>query len=105
MLGFGPALTCSAESQIPASTGASRSTTPAHDPLYTVHCTESWGTCEVEGSGPDPERGEARGWWHGHMAVIDQAGSWEYDFWQVLAKPAGGGTITISWVGRTRNDR
>ena len=35
------------------------------------------------------------------MAVIDQASGWEYDFWQVASKPAGGGTISISWGGRT----
>ena len=35
------------------------------------------------------------------MAVIDQASGWEYDFWQVESKPAGGGTISISWGGRT----
>ncbi len=39
----------------------------------------------------------------GHMAVIDQAGGQEYDFWQVATNPlpAGGGTINISWGGRT----
>jgi hypothetical protein len=37
----------------------------------------------------------------GSMGVIDQASGWEYDFWQVQSKPSGGGTITISWGGRT----
>ena len=72
------------------------------DPVYTVHCTETWGTCEVEGLQvriPSAARPAAGG--DGHMAVIDQAGGWEYDFWQVLSKPSGGGTITISWGGRT----
>jgi hypothetical protein len=36
------------------------------------------------------------------MAVIDQLGRWEYDFWQVKHKPAGGGTLVVTWGGRTR---
>jgi hypothetical protein len=36
------------------------------------------------------------------MAVVDQQGGWEYDFWKVQSKPAGGGTLTIAWGGRTR---
>ena len=74
-----------------------------NDPVYTVHCTESWGTCEVEGMQVRiPDGARAAGGSDGHMAVVDQAGGWEYDFWQVKSKPAGGGTLTISWGGRTR---
>jgi hypothetical protein len=72
------------------------------DPLFTVHCTKSWGTCEVEGMQVRiPDAARAAGGGDGHMAVIDQQGGWEYDFWQVQSKPQGGGQLTISWGGRT----
>jgi hypothetical protein len=73
------------------------------DPVFTVHCTESWGTCEVEGMQvhiPDAARAASSS--DAHLAVVDQAGGWEYDLWAVKSKPAGGGTITIGWGGRTR---
>jgi hypothetical protein len=73
------------------------------DPLFTVHCTESWGTCAVEGAQiriPDAAMPADGG--DGHMAVIDQEAGWEYDFWRVQDKPSGGGTLTVSWGGRTR---
>jgi hypothetical protein len=74
------------------------------DPVYTVHCTKAWGTCAVEGMKvhiPAKARPAAGG--DGHMAVIDQAGGQEYDFWQVATNPlpAGGGTVNISWGGHT----
>jgi hypothetical protein len=75
------------------------------DPLYRIHCAESWGTCEIEGMQVAiPAAAEAAGGSDGHMTVIDQASGWEYDFWQVRNKPSQGGTITISWGGRTRID-
>jgi hypothetical protein len=73
------------------------------DPLFTVHCTESWGTCAAEGAQiriPDAARAADGG--DAHMAVVDQASGWEYDFWRVQNKPSGGGTLTVSWGGKTR---
>src|SRR5205823_1344223 len=58
------------------------------DPQFTIHCTESWGRCQVEGMRiriPDAARPAGGG--DGHMAVIDQADGWEYDFWQCSASP------------------
>jgi hypothetical protein len=73
------------------------------DPVYTVHCTESWGTCDVEGIQLQiPNAAKPAGAGDAHMAVIDQRGRWEYDFWQIKRKPAGGGTLVVSWGGRTR---
>jgi hypothetical protein len=75
------------------------------DPLFTLHCAESWGRCDVEGLQvriPDAAKPASGG--DGHMTVVDQASGWEYDFWQVRSKPAGGGTLTMSWGGRTRID-
>jgi hypothetical protein len=72
------------------------------DPLYTVHCLEDWGTCEVEGMQvrlPRAARPAAGG--DGHLAVVDQATGWEYDFWQVRPRSPGGGTLSVSWGGRT----
>jgi hypothetical protein len=73
------------------------------DPLYTVHCTEDWGTCEIEGMEvrlPVPAAPATGG--DAHLAVVDQATGWEYDLWQVRPRPAGGGALTVSWGGRTR---
>jgi hypothetical protein len=75
------------------------------DPVFTLHCSESWGRCDIEGMQiriPDPAKPAAGG--DAHMTVVDQASGWEYDFWQVSSKPAGGGTLTMSWGGRTRID-
>jgi hypothetical protein len=74
------------------------------DPLFTIHCVADYGgSCADEGLQvriPDAAK-QANGS-DGHMAVIDQAAGWEYDFWQVKSKPAGGGRLDISWGGRTR---
>jgi hypothetical protein len=75
------------------------------DPVFTVHCLEDWGRCDVEGHRvaiPDAARPAAGG--DGHLTVVDRASGWEYDFWQVRRKPRGGGTIEISWGGRTPID-
>ncbi len=74
------------------------------DPLYTVHCINSsqWGACEVEGAKihiPGPAR--AAGGADAHLAVIDKAAGMEYDFWQVLQKLSGGGTLTATYGGKT----
>jgi hypothetical protein len=74
------------------------------DPLFTVHCTKSWGRCEPEGRQIRiPDQAKPAGGGDGHLGVIQPDGD-EYDFWQVQSKPAGGGTITISWGGITRID-
>jgi hypothetical protein len=75
------------------------------NPVFKVHCARSsgWGPCEVEGASlriPDAARPAGGG--DGHLAVIDRASGWEYDFWQVQQKPAGGGTLTVSYGGKTR---
>ena len=38
------------------------------------------------------------------MTVVDQRSGWEYDFWRVLSKPAGGGRLDVAWGGKTRID-
>ena len=74
-----------------------------NDPWFEIHCTEEWGTCEVEGMRVRiPDRAEAAGGSDGHLTVVDQDSGWEYDFWQVRRKPSGGGRLVISWGGRTR---
>ena len=81
------------------------------DPLFRLDCTESWGTCaRSDGVAletlqiriPDAARPAAGG--DGHLAVVDQASGWEYDFWEVTSKPAGGGTMQFRWGGATRID-
>jgi hypothetical protein len=73
------------------------------DPAYTVHCVEDWGRCEVEGMRvPIPAEARPANGGDAHMAVVDQSTGWEYDFWQVRPRPAGGGTLNVSWGGRTK---
>jgi hypothetical protein len=74
------------------------------DPVYTVHCLRWTSSCEVEGMKLriPPEARPAAGA-DGHMAVV-QPDRWEYDFWQVRDRPAGGGTLTVSHGGRTMID-
>jgi hypothetical protein len=72
------------------------------DPLFTVHCTEAWGTCSIEGHTVRiPDQARVPGGEDKHLTVVDQATGWEYDFWGVSSKPAGGGRIDIGWGGRT----
>jgi hypothetical protein len=75
------------------------------DPVFRIHCTESWGTCPIEGHQVRiPDRARPAGGGDGHLAVLDYSTGWEYDLWQVRSKPAGGGTLEASWGGRTRLD-
>jgi hypothetical protein len=74
------------------------------DPTYTIRCAPpgNWGTCPVEGHQVRiPSAARPAGGDDGHLAVIDQATGWEYTMWQVQDKPATGGTIRVSWAGRT----
>ena len=77
------------------------------DPVFTVACDESQqGACDL----PDgtrvriPDAARPAGGSDGHLAVIDAASGWEYDFWRVASKPAGGGTLVVGGSGRTRID-
>jgi hypothetical protein len=73
------------------------------DPVFTIHCLKRWGRCDIEGARVGiPAGARAAGGGDGHMAVIDQASGWEYDFWQARPRRRGGGTISVSWGGRTR---
>jgi hypothetical protein len=72
------------------------------DPLFTIHCTESYGTCSIEGAQvriPDAAQ-PAAGDDH-HMTVVDQSTFMEYDFWHVEKKEKGGGQLNIGWGGGT----
>jgi hypothetical protein len=74
------------------------------DPAYTVQCSHSagWGPCEIDGATVHiPSGARAAGGSDGHMAVIDQASGWEYDFWQVQQIPSDGGSLTVGYAGRT----
>jgi hypothetical protein len=74
------------------------------DPEFTIHCVKDYGAgCGIEGMKIRiPDDAKAANADDGHMAVIDQATNWEYDFWQVRSKPRGGGRLDVSWGGRTR---
>jgi hypothetical protein len=75
------------------------------DPAFSVHCTEPWGTCPIEGARVRiPDAARVPGGTDGHLSVVDQASGWEYDFWRVRSKPQGGGRLVIAWGGRTRID-
>jgi hypothetical protein len=73
------------------------------DPVYTVHCTEAWGTCSVEGKSIHiPATATAASGSDAHMTVVDTATGTEYDFWGAGALPAAGGTLATSWGGSTQ---
>jgi hypothetical protein len=81
------------------------------DPLFTPDCTELWGTCtRSDGVGLEtlqiriPDAAQPAAGDDHHMTVVDQASGWEYDFWGVTGKPAGGGTLQVRWGGATRID-
>ena len=74
----------------------------AGDPTFALHATQPGSA--VEGMRipiPDAARPAAGG--DGHMTVVTPDG-WEYDFWRVRSKPAGGGTLVFDGGGRTRID-
>ena len=74
------------------------------DPLYTVDCIETWGTCPIEGlrmripqaALAPPTAND------GHMTVVEQWNGWEWDFYDAETPlQPGGGVIRIGWGGRT----
>ena len=72
----------------------------ATDPLFTIHSSEY--STDLEGLQirlPDAARPAGGG--DGHLAVVDQASGTEYDFWQVVSKPAGGGVLEVHGAGKT----
>jgi hypothetical protein len=74
------------------------------DPLYTLEATEPWGSNELNGMQiPIPAHARPSGSEDAHMTVVTPDG-WEYDFWATQTPPAGGGTLTFGWGGRTRID-
>jgi hypothetical protein len=77
----------------------------ATDPLFTLHCTAPWGRCAIEGAQVRiPDAARAAGGGDRHLTVVDASSGWEYDLYDVSDKPAGGGTLSFSWGGRTRID-
>jgi hypothetical protein len=74
------------------------------DPIYTVRCVRWVHRCEVHGKQVHiPKEALPAGGSDGHMAVIDAASKWEYDFWEVRTVPLPllGGTIYVGHGGRT----
>jgi hypothetical protein len=80
------------------------------DPLFSLDCT-THSTCErsdgvfletLQIRIPDAARAAAGS--DGHLTVVDQASGWEYDFYEVISKPAGGGTLQFVGGGGTRID-
>ena len=106
ILGFGPIQNLVAGSSGTADDWAHPTYYPdADDPWFTLHCISPWGQCSIEGHRvriPDAARPAAGG--DAHLTVVDQAGGWEYDLWDVSSKPAGGGRLDFGWGGRTRID-
>lgn len=74
------------------------------DPIYTLRATEPWGANALDGLRiPVPPNARPAGSDDGHMTIVTPDG-WEYDLWRAQAPPAGGGTLTFAWGGRTRID-
>jgi hypothetical protein len=76
------------------------------DPEFTLHCYEaSWGRCAIEGQTVRvPDEARPAGGEDAHMTIVDRGSGWEYDLYKVRSKPAGGGTLSFRWGGRTRLD-
>lgn len=75
------------------------------DPTYTVRCLRWVDSCEVDGMRLRiPAAAVPAGGSDAHMAVVDPASRWEYDFWEVETAPLPilGGTIYVGHGGRTR---
>jgi hypothetical protein len=73
------------------------------DPTFTLRATTP-GSAQVQGLHiPIPDEAQPAGGSDAQMTVVTPDG-WEYDFWHVLSKPAGGGTLTFERGGRTRID-
>lgn len=73
------------------------------DPIFTIHCTEPWGRCAIEGARVRiPAGSRPAGGSDAHLAVIDQRAGWEWDFWKVQGVPRRPGTLAIGWGGRVR---
>jgi hypothetical protein len=72
------------------------------DPRYTLHCTEHWGHCPLEGVKVSvPAAAQPAGGSDAHLTVIDQHSAWEYDLWGVRSKPPRGGKLVFRWGGKT----
>lgn len=82
------------------------------DPMYTLHCTQPWGRCEIEEARVRiPAAARPAGVWpdpaeltDGHLTVVDPGTRQEYDLWDVSSKPRGGGRLDFAWGGRTAID-
>lgn len=81
------------------------------DPRVTVRCTGNNGLCEPMLFGPPPAfRGslriaipagaEPQSTSDGHLTVVDQAGGWEYDFWQARWTNGRRTAMVVSSGGR-----
>ncbi|GAB7044559.1 MULTISPECIES: hypothetical protein [Catenuloplanes] len=81
------------------------------DPVFRVDCVEYGGNFTIDGLlVPIPAQAAPEGGWSApatadrHLTVVDQATGWSYDMWQVRGTglPAPGGTLQISFGGRSR---
>ncbi len=74
------------------------------DPVYRLRSDSRWGGSPIDGkriripSAARPASGD-----DSHMTVVEPDG-WEYDFWRVLSKPRGGGTLRYTNGNRIRVD-
>ncbi|HWI22361.1 MAG TPA: hypothetical protein VNT22_07080 [Baekduia sp.] len=72
------------------------------DPIFTLRATDTRNYLEgLQIPIPDAARPAAGD--DGHMTVVTPDG-WEYDFWRVKSKPAGGGILSFAIGNRTRID-
>jgi hypothetical protein len=78
------------------------------DPVFTITRADGGYDSELYSDGlntiriPDAARPACGS--DAHLTVIDQSAGWEYDFWQVQRKDAGGGVLAVRGAGRTRID-
>jgi len=75
------------------------------DPVYTIHCTNDWGTCEPEGkqfripAAALPAGHESGDTGLDHHLSVAQPDGVTLDLWQAQIPSGDGGTLDASWGG------
>src|SRR6185437_4934668 len=73
------------------------------DPVFTLNANDPGGSAVDGMKIPIPDAATPAGGGDAQMTVVTPDG-WEYDFWDVESKPAGGGVLRFAKGGRTRID-
>jgi chitodextrinase len=90
--------------------GTTVNDTTAANTTVTLHCTQPWGTCSLEGKVVAVNTSWRPSWGSdGAMVIVDRSARKVYDLWQVATTSSGtiaisNGTVSASWGGVTSLD-